>query len=97
LVGDKDREAVAVVVAEAQLGTGMGVLSSADRPGARWPGVQVDPGGQLHHHLGGGQGAVGVAAADLEADGHVVVPAVVDQGASGARAASGSVTAGSGS
>jgi hypothetical protein len=47
LVGEKDLEAVAVVVGEAELGAGVGVLSSADRPGARRPGVQVDPAGQL--------------------------------------------------
>ena len=47
LVGEEDLEAVAVKVGEAQLGAGVGVLSSADRPGARRPGVQVDPTGQL--------------------------------------------------
>ena len=46
LVGHKHLEAVPVVVGEAQLGAGMGVLPSADRPGARRPGVQVDPAGQ---------------------------------------------------
>jgi len=47
LVGDKDLEAVAVVVGEAQLGAGVGVLAAADCPGAFRPGVQVDPAGQL--------------------------------------------------
>jgi hypothetical protein len=37
------------VVAEAQLGAGVGVFSSADHPGAVRPGVQVDPAGQLTH------------------------------------------------
>ena len=60
LVGEEDLEAVAVVVAEAQLGAGVGVLAAADRPGARRPGVQVDPAGQLAH-LGAIAGlAVGV-------------------------------------
>src|SRR4029453_2701761 len=49
LVGYKDLEAVAVVVGEAQLGAGVGVLTAADHPGARRPGVQVDPAGQLAH------------------------------------------------
>ena len=35
LVGEEDLEAVPVVVAEAQLGAGVGVLAAADRPGAR--------------------------------------------------------------
>ena len=35
LVGDEDLEAVPVVVAEAQLGAGVGVLAAADHPGAR--------------------------------------------------------------
>jgi hypothetical protein len=47
LVGEEDLEAVPVVVSEPQLGTGMGVLPTADRPGAWRPGVQVDPAGQL--------------------------------------------------
>jgi hypothetical protein len=60
LVGEEHLEAVPVVVAEAQLGTGMGVLSAADRPCTRWPGVQVEPAGQLAH-LGAIAGlAVGV-------------------------------------
>jgi hypothetical protein len=49
LVGEEHLEAVAVVVGEAQLGAGMGVLASADRPRARWPVAQVDPAGQLAH------------------------------------------------
>jgi DNA-binding MarR family transcriptional regulator len=49
LVGDKALEAVAVVVGEAQLGAGMGILPAADPPGAGRPGVQVDPAGQLAH------------------------------------------------
>jgi hypothetical protein len=40
---------VPVKVGEAQLGAGVGVLAAADRPGACWPGVQVDPAGQLAH------------------------------------------------
>jgi site-specific DNA recombinase len=48
LVGDKDLEAVPVEVGERQLGAGVGVLAAADRTGARRPGVQVDPAGQLH-------------------------------------------------
>jgi hypothetical protein len=60
LVGEEDLEAVAVVVGEAQLGAGVGVLSSADRPGARRPGVQVDPAGQL-----AGLGAVASLAVGL--------------------------------
>ena len=47
LVGQEDLEAVPVVVGEAQLRAGMGVLAAADRPGARRPGVQVEPAGQL--------------------------------------------------
>jgi hypothetical protein len=47
LVGEQDLEAVPVVVAEAQLGAGVSVLAAADRSGARRPGVQVDPAGQL--------------------------------------------------
>jgi hypothetical protein len=47
LVGKEDLEAVAVVVGEAQLGGGMGVLAAAKYAGARWLGVQVDPAGQL--------------------------------------------------
>jgi hypothetical protein len=40
---------VPVVVAEAQLGAGVGVLSAADHPGTFRPGVQVEPAGQLAH------------------------------------------------
>jgi hypothetical protein len=47
LVGEEDLEAMAVVVAEAQLGAGMGVLPPAARPGPFRPGVQVDEAGQL--------------------------------------------------
>jgi hypothetical protein len=61
LVGEEDLEAVAIVVAEAQLGAGMGVLSAADRPGVCRPGVQVDPAGQLAH-----LGAVADLAVDLD-------------------------------
>jgi hypothetical protein len=49
LVGEEDLEAVAVVVAEAQLRAWVGVLAAADRPRALRPGVQVDPAGQLAH------------------------------------------------
>jgi hypothetical protein len=47
LVGEEHLEAVAVVVGEAQLRAGMGVLTATDRPGARRPAVQVNPAGQL--------------------------------------------------
>jgi hypothetical protein len=49
LVGHKHLEAVAVVVAEAQLRAGMGVLPAAQHARARRPVVQVDPAGQLDH------------------------------------------------
>jgi hypothetical protein len=51
---------VPVVVAEAQLGAGVGVLAAADRPGACWPGVQVDPASQLDHLGAMAELAVGV-------------------------------------
>ena len=60
LVGEKDLEAVAVVVGEAQLGAGVGILAAADRSGARRPGVQVDPAGQLTHLGAVAELAVGV-------------------------------------
>src|SRR6266511_3836619 len=49
LVGEEDLEAVAVMVGEAQLRAGVGVLAAADRAGARRPVAKVDPAGQLAH------------------------------------------------
>jgi hypothetical protein len=60
LVGEEHLEAVAVVVGEAQLGAGVGVLSSAEHAGTFRPGVQVDPAGQLAHLRAMAELAVGV-------------------------------------
>jgi hypothetical protein len=46
LVGQEELEAMPVVVAEAQLGAGVGVLSAAQHPPALRPVAQVDPAGQ---------------------------------------------------
>ena len=60
MVGEEDLEAVPIVVGEAQLGAGVGVLSSAEHAGTVRPGVQVDPAGQLAHLGAMAEVAVGV-------------------------------------
>src|SRR5262249_32129611 len=42
LIGDKDLEAVAVVIGEAELGTGMGTLAPTDGAGARRPALKIE-------------------------------------------------------
>jgi hypothetical protein len=49
LVGDEHLEAVAVVVGEAQLRAGVGVLAAAQHAGGGRPVATVDPAGQLAH------------------------------------------------